>query len=62
MQLGRDALGARPANGDEQAFSAWSLRLEEVGRAIDAGFPSEALPDDLRALRDEIVAAVKAAP
>jgi len=62
VQSGREALGARPASGDEQARSAWSLRLEEVARAIDAGFAPEALPDDLRALREEIVAAVRAGP
>jgi len=62
VQFGREALGARPASGDEQARSAWSLRLEEVARAIDAGFAPEALPDDLRALREEIVAAVRAGP
>ncbi|HEY8209638.1 MAG TPA: AAA family ATPase [Myxococcaceae bacterium] len=62
IQFGREALGARPKNGDDQARSAWSLRLEEVARAIDAGFAPEALPDDLRALREEIVAAVRAGP
>jgi len=60
VQFGREALGARPPGGDDQALSAWSLRLEEVARAIDAGFAPEALPDDLRALREEIVKAVRA--
>jgi MoxR-like ATPase len=59
LQSGRDALRAKPPGGDEQALSAWSLRLEEVAREIDAGFAPEQLPEDLRALREEIVAAMQ---
>lgn len=59
---GREALEARPSNGDDQALSAWSLRLEEVAREIDAGFAPEQLPEDLRSLRAEIVAALRVAP
>ncbi|MHB8878935.1 MAG: AAA family ATPase, partial [Myxococcaceae bacterium] len=57
---GREALAARPATGaDAKELAAWRLRLESVAREIDAGFATEALPEELGALRALIVEAVK---
>lgn len=50
---GREILAQPPAdeNGERQA---WLLRLEGIVREIDAGFSTEDLPTDLKAVREEI--------
>lgn len=55
----RALLDARPA--DEPALTDWRLSLEGVARAIDAGFPPDALPEPLPGLRAEVVTALDAA-
>ena len=42
-------------------MEAWRLKLEGVAREIDAGFAREALPANLKTLREAIVTAVAAA-
>ncbi len=54
---GRQVLATRPE--DPQALSAWKLRLESVARELDAGFPPEGLPAELKTLREEIVSTVR---
>jgi len=53
LRAGSELLDAKPSSGD--SLSSWKLRLEGIGREIDAGFVPEELPDDLRALRTRIV-------
>jgi MoxR-like ATPase len=55
---GRGVLAERPADGDSEARASWRLKLEGVAREMDAGFAPEALPADLRAVREEIRAAL----
>jgi len=55
-------LQARPSEGDAQTHAAWKLQLEGVAREIDAGFVSTELPDALKSVRAEIVAALQGAP
>ena len=56
VRVGQEALAARPASDDVSARDGWRLRLESVAREIDAGFASESLPAELRAVRERIVA------
>lgn len=53
-QAGRSVLAGRPADGDVEALAAWRLKLEGVAREMDAGFAPEALPEELRGLREEL--------
>lgn len=52
----REVLSAGP-NGTER--KAWLLRLEGIAREIDAGFPPDALPAELAAVRQELVQALQ---
>jgi MoxR-like ATPase len=56
--MGRALLGERPAD-DEVSLRAWRLKLEGVAREIDAGFAPELLPDDLRNVRADVLAALR---
>jgi MoxR-like ATPase len=56
VSAGEALLVARPA--EEDAVGAWRLKLEGVAREIDAGFTKAALPAELAAVREKIVAAV----
>lgn len=58
--LGQDVLSARPADAHGPSVDAWRLRLEGVAREIDAGFTPEALPGELRQLREAILQVVRA--
>jgi MoxR-like ATPase len=53
LRAGSELFEAKPDGGD--SLSGWKLRLEGIGREIDAGFVADDLPDDLRALRARIV-------
>jgi MoxR-like ATPase len=57
-QAGRGVLAERPADEDSEALASWRLRLEGVAREMDAGFAPEALPADLRAVREELRSAL----
>jgi len=61
-QAGRAVLAGRPAEGDAEALASWRLKLEGVAREMDAGFAPEALPEELRAVRQELRAALAQAP
>ena len=61
MLLGRQALAARPPDTTASAQEEWRLKLESIAREIDAGFTSDELPEDLRAVREEIVSALEEA-
>jgi MoxR-like ATPase len=61
-QAGRTVLAARPVEGDDEALASWRLKLEGVARELDAGFAPEALPEELRAVREELRAALAVAP
>jgi MoxR-like ATPase len=56
---GRQLLAAPPAEGAGAERPAWRLKLEGVAREMDAGFAPEALPPELRALRDEVRAVLE---
>ena len=62
VQAGREVLAGRPADADTEALASWRLKLEGVARELDAGFAPEALPADLRAVREELRAALSQAP
>jgi MoxR-like ATPase len=51
---GRLLLSAPPGEGTGGERPAWRLKLEGIAREVDAGFAPEALPPELRALRDEL--------
>lgn len=53
-RAGREVLEGRPEHGAAEELSAWRLKLEGVVREMDAGFAPEALPEELRTLREEI--------
>jgi MoxR-like ATPase len=57
-QAGRAVLAERPPGADAEALASWRLKLEGVAREMDAGFAPEALPADLRAVREELSAAL----
>jgi MoxR-like ATPase len=57
-EAARETLGARPEADDAEGLAAWRLRLEAIGREIDAGFSPDALPPDLVPVRAAVVAAV----
>ncbi|MGZ3458982.1 MAG: AAA family ATPase [Archangium sp.] len=61
-QAGRAVLAGRPSDGDSEALASWRLKLEGVARELDAGFAPEALPEGLRAVREELRAALTQAP
>jgi MoxR-like ATPase len=61
-QAGRAVLAGRPVDGDAEALASWRLKLEGVAREMDAGFAPEALPPELRAVREELRAALSQAP
>ncbi len=50
-ERGRQLLAAMPDRADAEAMGRWRLAAESVGRAIDATFDRDALPDELRQLR-----------
>lgn len=50
-----ELLGQAPA-ADDPELAGWQLKLEGIGREIDAGFAPEQLPAELRAVREQIVA------
>lgn len=52
---GREVLARRPASRTWPEDEAWRLELEAVAREIDAGFARADLPEELAALRAEIV-------
>jgi MoxR-like ATPase len=54
-ELGEQVLLERPPKEDAAANQAWQLRLEAIGREIDAGFSKDALPESLAALRARVV-------
>ncbi|MBM7112973.1 AAA family ATPase [Archangium primigenium] len=58
IHAARGVLAARPGDAEGEALAAWRLKLEGVVREVDAGFAPEALPEDLRALREEVRAAL----
>ncbi len=53
---GDTLLSTRPTTAD--AVHAWRLRIEGVGREIDAGFAPNALPEDLARVRARLAAAL----
>ena len=53
LDRGETLLSKRPTDAPAQA--GWQLRLEALLREIDAGFAEEAIPDNLKALRDRLV-------
>ena len=55
-------LAARPGEGDAEALASWRLKLEGVAREMDAGFAPEALPEELRAVREELRVALAQVP
>lgn len=57
---GRALLAGRPDGGGDDA-EGWRLRLESALREIDAGFAPGDLDPELRALREQLVAAAGAA-
>ncbi|HEX8441254.1 AAA family ATPase [Archangium sp.] len=61
-QAGRSVLAERPSDADAEALASWRLKLEGVAREMDAGFAPEALPPELRAVREELRAALSQAP
>ncbi|MFE8603170.1 AAA family ATPase [Archangium violaceum] len=61
-QAGRAVLAARPGEGDVEALASWRLKLEGVAREMDAGFAPEALPEELRAVREELRVALAQVP
>ena len=54
-QAGREILGARPANADDEQNGAWRLQLEGIAREIDAGFTPDHMPAELIELRVRII-------
>lgn len=61
-QAGRRVLAERPTDGNPEALASWRLKLEGVAREMDAGFAPEALPEDLRAVREELRRVLAQAP
>jgi MoxR-like ATPase len=59
-QAGRRVLAERPEDGNPEALASWRLKLEGVARELDAGFAPEALPEELRAVREELRMALAA--
>ncbi len=59
-RLGEEILSARPTGGDAPAIVRWCARVEAVAREIDAGFPTDGLPEPLRGVRARIVEALEA--
>jgi MoxR-like ATPase len=57
---GTAVLDEEPAEDAKQY--EWRLRVEAIAREIDATFAREALPEDLAALRNRIVAALAPNP
>ncbi|MBL8955030.1 MAG: AAA family ATPase [Myxococcaceae bacterium] len=53
-----ELLDAPPEEADVMATQAWRLKLEGVAREMDAGFPPEQLPENLKTLRQRISDAV----
>jgi MoxR-like ATPase len=51
----------REAPGSPPAPAEWRLRLEGVAREIDATFTADSMPGELKALRQRIVEAIRAA-
>ena len=62
VQAGQAVLAGRPSDTDPEALASWRLKLEGVARELDAGFAPEALPADLRAVREALRAALSQAP
>jgi MoxR-like ATPase len=58
VEAGR-ALLAERRTGEAGAERAWRGRAEGLAREIDAGFPLEAAPEELRTLRAQLVAALQ---
>ena len=54
-QAGREILGARPANADDEQNRSWRLQLEGIAREIDAGFTPDHMPAELIELRVRII-------
>jgi MoxR-like ATPase len=57
-RAGREVLTGRPSDSAAEELSAWRLKLEGVVREMDAGFAPEALPVELKGLREEIISAI----
>jgi MoxR-like ATPase len=49
-----ELLAYPPAEGDPD-YPGWRLKLEGIGREIDAGFATEQLPEPLRTVREQLV-------
>jgi MoxR-like ATPase len=62
VQAGQAVLAGRPSDADTEALASWRLKLEGVARELDAGFAPEALPAELRAVREELRAALAQSP
>jgi MoxR-like ATPase len=59
-EAGRELIGSRPPpESDAAARREWRARAEGVAREIDAGFAPEASPEDLRAVRSQLVDAMQ---
>jgi len=54
VRAARAVLDERPGEAPPEALAAWRLKLEGVAREVDAGFAPEALPEELRAVREEV--------
>jgi MoxR-like ATPase len=60
---GAEVLAARPSDGSgPRDLELWRLKLESLGREIDAGFSAEQMPEELRTLRERIVSELGARP
>lgn len=59
---GSDLLQAMPPRDDRPAFETWLVRAEALLTQIDAGFPPEATPAALAALRRSLVEQSSGAP
>jgi MoxR-like ATPase len=53
---GNELLAAKPESSG--AAESWRLRLESVAREIDAGFATDQLPPELKAVRTRLIAAI----
>lgn len=53
VNLAKEILRNRPP--EAELFDGWKLKIEGLAREIDAGFGRDAMPDDLSAMRAEIV-------
>lgn len=54
LAAAEELLAYPPAEGDP-GLPGWRLKLEGIGREIDAGFAPEQLPEALRAVREQLV-------